>query len=172
MTTKTMYPNPNRLNVTANGRTYTGVATVNYSGIPLCDALILEANGWTMVPDGTGIASLPPASTTVLGGVKTDGTTITADVNGVISSLGGGGSSGVVKQVVTGLLNGSNVTYNIPVAANVSTTLVISNRGVLQVTLDGSGDFTLDGTGKIYTNNGTALTDVAHGGTDTLDIFA
>ena len=143
MTTKTMYPNPNRLNVTANGRTYTGVATVNYSGIPLCDALILEANGWTMVPDGTGIAS-----------------------------LGGGGSSGVVKQVVTGLLNGSNVTYNIPVAANVSTTLVISNRGVLQVTLDGSGDFTLDGTGKIYTNNGTALTDVAHGGTDTLDIFA
>lgn len=48
--------------------------------------------------DGTSVDllagyQLPTASTTDLGGVKVDGTTITIDSNGVISSSGGGGTS-------------------------------------------------------------------------------
>lgn len=85
------------------------------------------------------------------------------------SATGGG----VTKRTVTGLLNGSNMTYTISgAAADVDSTLVVSNRGVLEVTLDATGDFTLDATGLLYTNNGTALTDVAHGGTDSLIIYA
>ena len=38
--------------------------------------------------------TLPTASTTVLGGVKVDGTTITINASGVISAVGGGGSVG------------------------------------------------------------------------------
>jgi hypothetical protein len=38
--------------------------------------------------------TLPTATTSVLGGVKIDGTTITIDGSGVISSAGGGGGSG------------------------------------------------------------------------------
>ena len=42
---------------------------------------------------GGGITELPIASTTILGGVKVDGSTIVADTDGVISSLGSGGGS-------------------------------------------------------------------------------
>lgn len=42
------------------------------------------------------LTSIPTASTSTLGGVKVDGTTITIDSNGVISSSGGGG--GTVDQ--------------------------------------------------------------------------
>jgi hypothetical protein len=46
--------------------------------------------------------TLPTASTTVLGGVKVDGTSITID-NGVISSAGGGGSSAYNRTSYTAL---------------------------------------------------------------------
>lgn len=47
--------------------------------------------------------TLPTASTTVLGGVKVDGTSILIDSDGVISSTGGGGSSSFSNEyVVTG----------------------------------------------------------------------
>jgi hypothetical protein len=143
MTTKTMYPNPNNLIVTVNGRTYTATAGTNVTGVPLQDAMILEANGWTVVPDGSGTST-------------------------------SSGSGGVTKRTITGALDGSNMTYTISgAAASVASTLVVSNRGVLEVTLAaGGGDFLLDATGLIYTNNGTALTDVANGGTDTLIIYA
>ena len=48
--------------------------------------LILEE----VVVGEEGSYTLPTATTTVLGGVKVDGTTITIN-NGVISSTGGGG---------------------------------------------------------------------------------
>jgi hypothetical protein len=84
------------------------------------------------------------------------------------------GSGGVTKRTITGALDGSNMTYTISgAAANVDSTLVNVNQGIREVTLaGGGGDFTLDATGLIYTNNGTALTDVAHGGTDSLIIYA
>lgn len=84
------------------------------------------------------------------------------------------GGGGVTKRTVTGLLDGSNMSYTISgAAANVNSTLVNVNQGIREVTLAaGNGDFLLDATGLIYTNNGTALTDVAHGGTDSLIIYA
>lgn len=39
------------------------------------------------------VTDLPIASTTVLGGVKVDGTTITANSSGVITAIGGSGST-------------------------------------------------------------------------------
>ena len=48
----------------------------------------------------TGSYVLPVASTTALGGVKIDGTSITIDANGVISSSGGG-SGGTATDVAS-----------------------------------------------------------------------
>jgi hypothetical protein len=50
---------------------------------------------WTTVSGGGGGSyTLPQATTSVLGGVKVDGTTITIDAaTGIISSAGGGGST-------------------------------------------------------------------------------
>lgn len=94
-------------------------ATVNIGGV---DTLTLKLNpiyagmwaeGWVAsggigsggsgggsYTPGTGIditnsvISIKTASTSVLGGVKVDGTTIIIDANGVISSVGGGGGGG------------------------------------------------------------------------------
>ncbi len=58
-----------------------------------------DSGGGSYTP-GTGIditnsvISIKTASTSVLGGVKVDGTTIIIDANGVISSVGGGGGGG------------------------------------------------------------------------------
>lgn len=45
--------------------------------------------------------TLPTASTTQLGGVKVDGTSVTIDSNGVISAVGGGGGSAPDNMVTT-----------------------------------------------------------------------
>ena len=56
----------------------------------------LKPDGTTATTDEDGTihahCSLPTASTTTLAGVKVDGTSITINGNGVISSTGGGGS--------------------------------------------------------------------------------
>ena len=56
-------------------------------------------NGTWQTPAGT--YSLPTASTSTLGGVKIDGSTITIDGNGVISSVGGGGGASYTKTTCT-----------------------------------------------------------------------
>ena len=110
--------------------------------------------------------SLPTASTSVLGGVKIDGTTITIDTNGVISAVVGG--SGTVTSVgltvPTGLaVSGSPITssgtlaitfasgYSIPLTADV-------DKGV---TAYGWGDHSqagyLTSVGTLNTNNATSL---------------
>jgi hypothetical protein len=50
----------------------------------------------TLTDITTAIAAIPPASTTVFGLVKVDGTTITINGSGVISAVGGGGGGGGV----------------------------------------------------------------------------
>lgn len=47
------------------------------------------------------LKSIPTASTSVLGGVKVDGTSITIDANGVISSSGGSGASAMIVTFTT-----------------------------------------------------------------------
>lgn len=57
-------------------------------------------DGTTWLAQGvTGSYILPVANTTALGGVKIDGTSITIDANGVISSSGGGGGGGTATDV-------------------------------------------------------------------------
>jgi len=76
---------------------------------------------------------LPTASTLVLGGVKVDGTTITIDSNGIISSYGGGGS-GTVTSVSIVSNNGFTGTV-----ANATTTPAITLTTSVTGILNGNG---------------------------------
>lgn len=65
----------------------------NYSIIKSINGIIDTVNELIDGGGGGGGYTLPIASTTTLGGVKVDGTTITANGDGVISAIGGGGGS-------------------------------------------------------------------------------
>ena len=62
----------------------------NYSIIKSINGIIDTVN--ELIEGGGGGYTLPIATTETLGGVKVDGTTITANGDGVISAIGGGGS--------------------------------------------------------------------------------
>lgn len=55
---------------------------------------IWNGSSWRSSGGTLDTYQLPTASTTVLGGVKVDGSTVTIDTNGVIHSAGGGGGGG------------------------------------------------------------------------------
>lgn len=57
-------------------------------------ATVATSGSYNDLTDKPEAYSLPKASTTVLGGVKVDGTTITANAEGVITAVGGGGTGG------------------------------------------------------------------------------
>ena len=57
-------------------------------------ATVATSGSYNDLTDKPAAYSLPKASTTVLGGVKVDGTTITANAEGVITAVGGGGTGG------------------------------------------------------------------------------
>lgn len=77
-------------NVTITANDITGISNVGKSG---------SYNDLTDKPTIPGPYTLPPATTSTLGGVRPDGTSITVDANGVISaSGGGGGSSGMIAS--------------------------------------------------------------------------
>ena len=65
----------------------------NYSIIKSINGIIDTVN--ELVDGGGGGYTLPIATTETLGGVKVDGTTITANGDGVISAIGGGGGGSV-----------------------------------------------------------------------------
>lgn len=91
---------------------------VNVSNV--VNGQLLGWNGSRWVPSNpSSNYSLPIASTTTLGGIKVDGTTITVDNNGVITSVGGAGSQGPQG------LRGVSVT-----------SAIIDGNGHLKVTLD------------------------------------
>jgi len=73
--------------------------------------------------DGSTEYTLPTASTTTLGGVKVDGTTITINGSGVISAVGGGGGVGpnpTFTSVTANTLNVQNVNFNGTGAVNIT----------------------------------------------------
>lgn len=65
----------------------------NYSIIKSINGIIDTVNELIDGGGGGGGYTLPIATTETLGGVKVDGTTITANGDGVISAIGGGGGS-------------------------------------------------------------------------------
>ena len=87
----------------ANGTT-TPVITLNLPTSSATNRGLLSAADWSTF--NSKLSSLPTASTTVLGGVKVDGTTITVDGTGTISAVGGGGGSGTVTTVSVVSTNG------------------------------------------------------------------
>ena len=130
--------------------------------------------------------SLPTASTSVLGGVKIDGTTITIDANGVISAVVGGSGTvtSVGMAVPTGLeVSGSPVTssgtlaitfasgYSIPLTADVNKGVTAygwgdhSQEGYLKAAdLPAAADATplMDGTASVGTSTDYAREDHVH----------
>lgn len=93
---------------TQNDAKYLAKDKIGY-GLSLNESGLLSATG-----GGSSDYTLPVASTETLGGVKIDGTTITADENGVISASGGGSSEytlPVASQTqLGGVKTGSNIT--------------------------------------------------------------
>jgi hypothetical protein len=76
-------------------------------------------------------ARLPTATTGALGAVKVDGSTITIDGNGVISSTASGGGSGTVTSITagTGLTSSTGSAITTTGTISVDTSVVTTNTG-------------------------------------------
>jgi len=127
----------------ANGGT--GLSTVGTNG------QVLQSNGSAIVW-GSGSYTLPTASTTTLGGVKVDGTTVTIGTTGVISSSGTpGGTSGQIQYNNGGSFGGL---ATVPVA-NGGT----GGNGTIDARTTTSETFTLADAGNFVTmSNGSSST--------------
>jgi len=107
-------------------------------------------------------ARLPIASTTVLGAVKVDGTTVTADVNGVLSVPAGGITlAGDVSGPANNNTIGAGKIFdaNVNVLAAISGTKVVPSFGTQNITTTGTlttGDATVGALGALgVTSTGT-----------------
>jgi hypothetical protein len=90
------------------------------------------------------------ATTSAVGVVKPDGTTITIDGTGkitAVSSGGGGGGGGSTGEVPSGSLNGSNTAFTLTLSPNPSSSLLLLLNGVEQ---DQGTDYTLSGSSIAY----------------------
>jgi hypothetical protein len=76
-------------------------------------------------------ARLPTATTGALGAVKVDGSTITIDGNGVISSTASGGGSGTVTSITagTGLTSSTGSAITTTGTISIDTSVVTTNTG-------------------------------------------
>ena len=123
-------------------------------------------------------ARLPTATTGALGAVKVDGSTITIDGNGVISSTASGGGSGTVTSITagTGLTSSTGSAITTTGTISVDTSVVTTNTGsqtLTNKTLNSpvvTGSLTAGGgvgtTGQVLTSTGTGVqwTTVSGGG--------
>jgi hypothetical protein len=111
-------------------------------------------------------ANLPKASTSNLGAVRVDGTSITIDANGIISSAGGGSGSGTVTSITAGTgLSGGTITTSGTIAidstvATLTGTQTLTNKTLTTPVVDRI-DWAASGTGAPTTTTrsvGTKLT--------------
>ena len=108
----------------------------------------LFSGSYNDLTDKPGAYTLPTASTTVLGGVKVDGTTVTINGNGVISAVSSGGTPGGSNTQVQYNNNGafagsSNLTFdgsNLTVGGTVTAT-VLTSSGTGTPTYTSASDF-------------------------------
>lgn len=114
-----------------------------------------SVNGTESVVDVSSGYSLPIATTSVLGGVKVDGTTITISQSGIISA--GAAAYTINRQFITS--NGSTTTYNLDVVPKSADYIEVYFDGIYQKSdsyVAGSGT----GIKNTFTGNGiqTAFT--------------
>ena len=97
----------------------------NYSIIKSINGIIDTVN--ELIDGGGGGYTLPIATTETLGGVKVDGTTITANGEGVISAKGGGGS---VETLNWTKVDGSATINILPTGLNKIFTILSTDFGI------------------------------------------
>lgn len=97
----------------------------------------------TGIEDGANRYVLPKASTSVLGGVKPDGTTTTVDENGVIHAAGGGGGASdaykTVKVGATEIVASGEDTIEFVAGSNVGITPDAINKKITISAIGGGG---------------------------------
>jgi len=94
---------------TAYTETTTTSFTLNTGIVRVGTLVLAEVDGYTGTPE---LYTLPTATTSILGGVKVDGTSITINGNGVISSIGGGGSVDLTN-ISTDIIPSNTDSYNL-----------------------------------------------------------
>lgn len=127
-------------------------SSVSAFGLTLIDDANAAAARTTLGLGTGAVASeyvLPTATTSVLGGVKVDGTTVTINGSGVISSSGGGAY--VLPTATTSTLGGVKID---------GTTITINGSGVISsgqfLEIDGGNASTVESTGDITVDGGGA----------------
>lgn len=99
----------------------------NYSIIKSINGIIDTVN--ELIDSGGGGYTLPIATTETLGGVKVDGTSITANEEGVISAIGGGGG-GSVETLNWTKVDGSATINILPTGLNKIFTVLSADFGI------------------------------------------
>lgn len=94
-------------------------------------ATVATTGSYNDLTDKPDAYSLPKASTTVLGGVKVDGTTITANAEGVITAVGGGGTGGTTDY--TALTN----------KPQINSVELTGNKTLTDLGIQAAGDYAL-----------------------------
>jgi parallel beta-helix repeat protein len=108
---------------------------------------VKSGTGLSIATDGT--ISLNIATTSALGGVKPDGTTITVQPDGTIAAVQGGGGSGTVTQILSGAgLSGGPITT--------TGTLSIATGGIVDVMV--SATAAIDAQKILFVQAGTGAT--------------
>lgn len=106
------------------------IGDISELAVPLMSA---DTRGGAKLGDGLeidegGALNVTPATTSSIGGVMPDGTTITADEDGVLSAVGGGGGGGYVLPPATAsTLGGVKVGNGLAIDANGVLSLDIAN---------------------------------------------
>ena len=151
---------PAATNVVINSSTGTGTtlaaATTAVAGVmTAADKTKLDG-----IATGATAYVLPTASTTVLGGVKVDGTTVTINGSGVISAVASSGVSSFNTRTGAVTLSSTDVTTALgftPYNATNPSGYTANTGTVTSVGLTGSADVTVTGTSPITTTGSFAL---------------
>ena len=136
---------------------------ISYDGstyVPTSRTLTINGTAFDLSADRSWTISsytLPTASTTVLGGVKIDGSTITIDGSGVISASGSSYTLPTATDTVLGGVKiGSGITITSGVISVNTSYLPLSGGTLTGVLTESAGRININGTNQNYLLLGTA----------------